>query len=244
MLLKNPGFTLIAVLTLALGIGTNTTIFSAVNALLFRPLPVERPDAVAMVFVGSREIVIRLALGADRRRIIRQLLTESMLLALLGGGLGLLLALWGTDLMRANHPFMVITPQISQLITVDFSPEFRVFNWTRLVSLLTGLLFGLAPAWHAARTDLVPVLKNEERGTGPSARRFIPRHLLVIAQLAISVMVLVNAGPFVKRLYKAQAADSLAFIVIAPLLALIVFAACYLSARAAKVDPMIALRCE
>jgi predicted permease len=158
---------------------------------------------LARATARSREIVIRLALGAGRRRIIRQLLTESMLLALLGGGVGLLLSLWGADLMKSGWFFHIE----SQLAIVDFSPDMRVLNWTLAVSLFTGLLFGLAPAWHAARTDLLPVLKNETGAGAVGSRRSILRNLLVIAQLAISVVALVCAGLFVKSLYKAQTAD-------------------------------------
>jgi predicted permease len=158
---------------------------------------------LARATARSREIVIRLALGAGRWRIIRQLLTESMLLALLGGGLGLLLSLWGADLMSAGSPF-VIGPERG---VMDFSPDLRVLNWAVGVSLLTGLLFGLAPAWHAARTDLIPVLKNEPGGSSKGSRRLSLRNLLVIAQLAISVVVLVSAGLFIKGLYRAQTAD-------------------------------------
>jgi putative ABC transport system permease protein len=159
---------------------------------------------LARATARSREIVIRLAMGAGRWRIIRQLLTESMLLALLGGGLGLLLALWGAELMSAGSPFIID----SEPAVVDFSPDLRVLGWTVIVSLLTGLLFGLAPAWHAARTDLIPALKNEPGAGATGSRRLSSRNLLVIAQLAISVVVLVSAGLFVKALYKAQTADA------------------------------------
>ena len=158
---------------------------------------------LARATARSREIVIRLALGASRRRIIRQLLMESMPLAMLGGGLGLLLSLWGVDLMKAGWFFYID----SQLAVVDFSPDLRTLNWTLAVSLITWLLFGSAPAWHAARTDLLPVLKNETGAGAVGSRRSILRNLLVIAQLAISVVVLVCAGLFVKSLYKAQTAD-------------------------------------
>jgi putative ABC transport system permease protein len=158
---------------------------------------------LARATARSREIVIRLALGAGRWRIIRQLLTESMLLALLGGTLGLLLAFWGAELMKAGWPFIAD----GQLMVVDFSPDLRVLNWTLAVSLLTGLLFGLAPAWHATHTDLIPVLKNETGAGAAGSHRLSQRNLLVIAQLAISVVVLVCAGLFVKGLYKAQTAD-------------------------------------
>jgi predicted permease len=158
---------------------------------------------LARATARSREIVIRLALGAGRLRIIRQLLTESMLLALLGGALGLFLAIWGAELLRAGSPFMAD----GQLMVVDFSPDLRVLGWAFAVSLLAGILFGLAPARHAARTDLIPTLKNETGAGAVGSRRLSPRNLLVIAQLAISVVVLVCAGLFVKGMYKAQTAD-------------------------------------
>lgn len=92
-------------------------------------------------------------------------------------------------------------------MVVDFSPDLRVLSWAVAVSLLTGILFGLTPAMHAARTDLIPAMKNETSAGAFGSRRFSPRNLLVIAQLAISVVVLVCAGLFVKGLYKAQTAD-------------------------------------
>jgi putative ABC transport system permease protein len=198
---RHPGFGGQIMLIAALALGASGLVLLIACANVANLL-------LARATARSREIVIRLAMGAGRWRILRQLLTESMLLALIGGVLGLLLALWGAELMRISHPFLTSTPEMPlQPIVVDFSPDWRVFNWALGVSLLTGLLFGLAPAWHAARTDLVPALKNEEGGTGHSARHFSPRHLLVIVQLAISVVVLASAGPFVKRLYQAQVAD-------------------------------------
>jgi len=158
---------------------------------------------LARATARSREIVIRLALGAGRLRIIRQLLTESMLLALLGGALGMMLAVWGAELMRAGWPLIVN----GELMVADFSPDLRVFSWAVAVSLLTGLLFGLAPAWHAARTDLIPALKNEAGAGALGSRRLSPRNLLVVAQLAISVVVLLCAGLFVKGMYRTQTAD-------------------------------------
>jgi len=158
---------------------------------------------LARATARSREIGIRLALGAGRWRIIRQLLMESLLLALLGGALGLLWAIWGVDLLSAYSPFVAD----GELIVVDYSPDLLVINWAVGVSLLTGLLFGLAPAWHAARTDLIPVLKNETGASAVGSRHFSPRNLLVITQLTISIVVLVCAGLFVKVLYKARTTD-------------------------------------
>ena len=132
----------------------------------------------------QKEIAIRVALGAGRRRLIQQLLTESTLLGLLGGGLGLLLALWGIDALRALSPSNL--PRIEE-IRIDG----RVLGFTLIVSLFTGLLFGLAPTRQATRIDLQETLK--EGGSSMSSRRFL-RGLLVISEIALSLILLVGAG--------------------------------------------------
>jgi predicted permease len=151
----------------------------------------------------SREIGIRLAIGAGRFRIVRQLLVESLLLAALGGGLGIFFAFWGTDLIRASIPPMPYP------INVDFSPDLLVLKRMLLVSLLTGVIFGLAPALIASRTDLVSVVKNDAVGQLQSGRagRWNLRNLLVVAQVAISIIVLVCAGLFLKSLSRVRNAD-------------------------------------
>jgi predicted permease len=154
---------------------------------------------LARASARSREIVTRLALGAGAWRIIRQLLTESLLLALLGGGLGLLLTYWGADLMTAAVP--------KTTLALDFTPDVRVFAWAFSVALASALLFGLAPAWQAARTDVVRGLKNETGGSVAGARRFSPRNTLVIVQLALSMVVLVSGGLYVKTLHAVGKAD-------------------------------------
>src|SRR5581483_6326657 len=156
---------------------------------------------LARAAARGKEIGIRLALGAGRWRIIRQLLTESVLLALAGGGLGLALAYRGADLMEAS------VPPIPFVLDLPFTPDVRVLGWTLGISLLTGLVFGLAPAWHAARTDLVPVLKGDAASAGARGRRRGLRNLLVIAQIAISIIVLVCAGMFLRSLYNARSVD-------------------------------------
>ncbi|MBA2733462.1 MAG: ABC transporter permease [Acidobacteria bacterium] len=155
---------------------------------------------LARAAARRKEIAIRLALGASRARLIRQLLTESLLLALLGGGLGLLLAFWGADLLAS------FIPQFPFTIAIDFNPDTRIMLWTLGVTLATGLLFGLAPALQASRPELVPVLKGDASANeGGSKRRFNLRNLLVVAQIAISLVVLVCAGLFVKSFRNAQA---------------------------------------
>ena len=133
----------------------------------------------------QKEIAIRVALGAGRRRMIQQLLTESTLLAVLGGGLGLLLALWGIDALRALSPSNL--PRIEE-IRIDG----RVLGFTLIVSLFTGLLFGLAPARQATRVDLQETLK-EGGGWSMSSRRLL-RGLLVVSEIALSLILLVGAG--------------------------------------------------
>src|SRR5262249_43442691 len=105
----------------------------------------------------QQEVAIRLALGAGRRRLIRQLLTESLLLALAGGAAGCLLAVCVTSLLRSFPP---PTP-----IPVEFNAavDGRVLSFTLAVSLLSGVLFGLAPAWYASKLDLVSMLKDARR---------------------------------------------------------------------------------
>src|SRR2546421_11562076 len=109
---------------------------------------------LARATTRAREIGIRLAIGASRGRIVRQLLTESVLLAGLGGVLGLALAYWGTDVIRASFP------PVPYPISLDFAPDGYVLKWMLVVSLLTGVIFGLAPALLASRTDLVAVIKG------------------------------------------------------------------------------------
>ena len=147
----------------------------------------------------QKEIAVRLALGATRTRIVRQMLTESMLISMLGGGLGLLLALWlANELVSfdAFATFVSLTPTL----------DLRVLGFTLLISLLTGALFGLAPALHASNPDLAPVLKNTD-SSGKISRRFGLRNALVVFQISISLVLLIGAGLFLRSLQKAYATD-------------------------------------
>jgi len=148
----------------------------------------------------SREIGVRLSLGAGRGRIMRQLLTESLLLSLLGGALGLLLAYWSADLLNATIPPM------PYVVDLNFAPDRLTLFWATGVSLLTSVIFGLSPALSASRVDLVAVVKSSG-DSGSAARRMGPRNLLIVAQLAVSVVVLVCAGLFLRSLRNSQAAD-------------------------------------
>jgi ABC-type antimicrobial peptide transport system permease subunit len=106
---------------------------------------------LARTAARSKEIGIRLAVGAGRFRIVRQLLTEGLLLALLGGTLGWLFAFWGTDLVRATYPVLTVT------LDLDISPDLYVLKWMLVATLSSVLIFGLAPALLASRPDLVAV---------------------------------------------------------------------------------------
>jgi putative ABC transport system permease protein len=161
---------------------------------------------LARAAARRKEIGIRLALGASRRRLIRQLLTESMLLSLLGGGLGLLLAVWVTKLMEGFIPVLEYT-----IIKDFFALDSRALLFTLAVSLATGLVFGLAPAWQSSNPDVVPVLKGlpeaQNKGRRGLFARFTLRNSLVVAQVALSLMVLVCGGLFIKSFRKAQTMD-------------------------------------
>ncbi len=148
----------------------------------------------------AKEISIRAALGASRVRIIRQLLTESLLLALAGGLLGTLWSLWGVKLLLKMAPDNI--PRLSQ-IGIDG----RALVWTALVSLLTGVLFGLAPAWQSSRLSLNATLKEGGRSgaDSPGKRRW--RNLLVVSELALAVMLLIGAGLLVKSFRRLQQVD-------------------------------------
>jgi ABC-type antimicrobial peptide transport system permease subunit len=147
----------------------------------------------------EKEFALRLAIGAKRERAIRQLLTESLLLAVPGAGAGFLLAQWADSLLLRMVPGNGGQPGAIQL---DVHPDVRMLLFTACVALLTSVLFGLAPALRLTRLDLSEVLKSGPgSSTGGSSRRRIPiGKLLVIAQVAASLVMLVAAGLFVHSL--------------------------------------------
>src|SRR6185436_5210603 len=137
-----------------------------------------------------REFAIRAALGASRARVVRQFLTESILLSLIGGAVGLGLAVWVVRALVFLMP--KDTPRLQE-IKLDYDVVLFTFG----TSLLTGIVFGLAPSFHAARTNLNDVLKEAGRG-GDASRRLKLRNLLVVSEFALSLVLLIGAGLMVK----------------------------------------------
>ncbi|MGA8308486.1 MAG: ABC transporter permease [Terriglobales bacterium] len=143
----------------------------------------------------QREIALRAALGASRWQVGRQLLVESVLLALLGSAGALFLSALGINLMRHSIPPFIVE-HIAGLKHLQI--DSRVFLFTLLVAVLTGILAGLAPAWHFSRPDVNETLKESTRGGSPNASRLRFRTLLVISEIALSLVLLVGAGLMVK----------------------------------------------
>jgi putative ABC transport system permease protein len=152
----------------------------------------------------GKEIAVRVALGAGRFRLIRQLLTESVLLALLGGSLGILFACWGVELLKA------IAPKVGESsipFVNEVSIDLHVLAFTAGVSLLSGLVFGLVPAWHASQLNLQQALKESERGLSAGRRRHRLLNAFTTAEVALSLVVLVGAGLMVRSYYRALSTD-------------------------------------
>jgi putative ABC transport system permease protein len=148
-----------------------------------------------------KEMAIRTALGASRIRVIRQLLTESVLLSLFGGAIGLLLAVWWSDLLIALGK-----DDIPRALEVGI--DWRVLGFTAGVSLVTGLIFGLAPAFHSSKTELIESLKDGARGSSEGSRRIRLRNVLMVGELAAALVLLVIAGLLIQSLWRLQEVNS------------------------------------
>ena len=149
----------------------------------------------------AKEISIRSALGASRSRIVQRLLTESVLLAVAGGVVGTLCALWGVSLLVKFAPENL--PRADQIKVDGF-----VLLWTALISLVTGIVFGLVPAWQNSRLNLNEVLRDGGRGTSESPGRRRGRGVLVVTELALAVMLVTGAGLLIKSLWRLQRVDT------------------------------------
>ena len=148
----------------------------------------------------QKEMAVRLALGAGRLRLLRQLLTESVLLSSAGGALGAVLAYWGRDLLLAMQPWGRTE------LALDLGLDLRLLGFTTAVSLLTGLLFGLPPALRATRIDLTPALKDKARNSGIGTRSRLSKALVVV-QVALSLVLLIGAGLFTRTLRNLQSLE-------------------------------------
>ncbi|MCC6233597.1 MAG: ABC transporter permease, partial [Verrucomicrobiales bacterium] len=155
---------------------------------------------LARATARTREFAVRLALGAGRPRVVRQLLTESVLLAVGGGVLGLLVAAWLVHILQRFRP-----PDAR--VDLAMGLDLRVLLFTFTIAVMTGLLFGLVPAWRASRPQLVPELKGAPSGASSRSGRWGFRGILVILQVGLSFLVLVGAGLCVRSLANLQRID-------------------------------------
>jgi predicted permease len=149
-----------------------------------------------------KEIAVRLALGAGRARLVRQLLTESTLLGLLGGSLGCFLAAWTVPLL------LRFLPADRLPFALEVHLDARLLGFAFFISAATGVVFGLAPALQATRPDVAPSLKDEGSDHAPGSRGFELKNALVVAQVALSLLLLVGAGLFLRSLRNAAAIDA------------------------------------
>ena len=180
--------------------GLSTLLFVVVGLVLLIACANVANLLLARASSRRREIAIRLALGASRWQLVRQLLLESILLSLIGGVAGLIISLWTADLI----------PQIfmeSDANSLDLSLDWRLLTFTLAVSILTGLIFGLVPALQTSRPELVTALKDEHSGSSLRLTRFGLRGILVTAQVALSLLLLISAGLFLRSLRNAMTFD-------------------------------------
>ena len=196
------------------------TVLPAGNGFSYFRRQFSKPLAVLMIVVGmvlliacanvanlllaraaarQKEIAIRLAVGASRLRLVLQLVLETVIVSLAGGLAGLLFAWWGVRVLVG------LMPQRALPVDLNLTPDFRLLGFAFAVSLLTGLACGLVPALQATRPNLVSSLKNELRTVGRA--RFDLRRLLVVAQVAISLLLLIGAGLFVRSLRNLRTLD-------------------------------------
>ena len=156
---------------------------------------------LASAATRQKEMAIRTALGASRLRVVRQLLTESLMLAFAGGAMGLLLAIWGVALITKLLP-----QDFPRLAEINL--DWRVLGFTLVASVLTGILFGLAPALQISKTDVQESLKESGRGASSSRRHNRLRNLLIVGEVALSVVLLVGAGLLFRSFLQLQSVNT------------------------------------
>jgi len=201
------------------------TFFGETNALWFRGVVAMLMGVIGLILLIAcanltnmlmargtmrrHEIAVRRALGATRKRLLRQLLTESLVLGLLGGACGLLVSFW------ASHLLQVVLQQLVQSLAVlggaafsiDLTPDLRVFAYTLFLSLLTGVLFGMVPALQFSKSDGTSALKVEGATAGQQISRSRLRNLLVAGQFAVSLCLLICAGLLLQGLRRSLSVD-------------------------------------
>jgi putative ABC transport system permease protein len=181
------------------GIGLAAVVMAAVALVLLVACANLASLLLARATERKKEIAVRLSLGASRWRLVRQLLTESMLILLMGGAISVLLAMWLLDLGMAYKP------PLDMPTSIDVKLDGRPLLFTLIVSLVTGALFGLAPALQATKTDLVSALKDTISLSG--YRRSRLRSGLIVAQIAMSLLLLIVAGLVIRSLQRVETLD-------------------------------------
>jgi putative ABC transport system permease protein len=200
---KNQGAYVVSITDEIVG-GIRPTLWMVFGAVIFVLLVACANVAnllLARSSVRYKEITIRSAIGAGRAQLIRQLLTESLLLALVGGGLGLMLAIWGTGLVGSFGA--KINPMFQ-----DIHVDLRCLGFTFAISIITGLLFGLAPALQISKPNLAESLKDAGRGSGASASRNRLRSALVVSEIAMTLVLLVCAGLLIRTVMVLRSVDT------------------------------------
>jgi predicted permease len=155
----------------------------------------------------SQEFGIRVSLGASRARVVRQLVTESLLMSLAGGLLGTIVALWSFQALVALAVPALLPPWLPLVITVDVSPDVRVLAFAVALTVGTGILFGLVPALHVSKPDLHAVMKQDSAGAGSSRRGARLRGTLVGVQVALCMVLMIAAGLVLRGLYATYTID-------------------------------------
>jgi predicted permease len=160
---------------------------------------------LARAAARRKEIGVRLALGASRARLVRQMLTESVLLSLFGGAAGFVVTIWISDFL--TRFLMTVKLPLPIQVVLDVKPDWRVLAFTLLASLVAGIIFGIAPAFQSTKPDLVSTLKDEGSALAGGYRRSRLRSALVITQVAVSLLLLISAGLFLRSLQNAHRID-------------------------------------